>query len=113
MPAFLRSRLLCLLIAIAGLCGAEEQPRAIHSKFVRNSIGMALVKVAAGEFLMGGQERPEELCAAFPEMARTPDYFQNEYPQHRMRISRAFFVGQYEVTVGQFRQFIAATGYVT
>jgi formylglycine-generating enzyme required for sulfatase activity len=31
---------------------------------------------------------------------------------HPVRISRAFFLGQHEVTVGQFRRFIEASGYV-
>src|SRR5262245_5368238 len=106
-------RLLCFLIAIARPLVASDQPGLVRPAIVRNSIGMALVKIASGDFLMGGQERPEELCAAFPEIERKPDYFDNEYPQHRVRISRVFLVGQYEVTVGQFRQFVSASGYVT
>jgi sulfatase modifying factor 1 len=113
MARSLRLGFLSFLIAIAHPLGAADQPRPIRPAIVRNSIGMALVKIASGEFLMGGQERPEDLCAAFPEMERKPDYFENEYPQHRVRISRDFLIGQYEVTVGQFQQFVSATGYVT
>jgi sulfatase modifying factor 1 len=107
--------LLGLLLSTGCLIGtAEEQSQRDGSpKVVQNSIGMQLVKIPAGEFLMGGHERAEELCAAFPEMARKPEYFENEYPQHRVRISRDFLVGKYEVTVGQFRQFTNATGYRT
>ena len=37
----------------------------------------------------------------------------DEGPQHRVTISRAFALGRYEVTVGQFRNFVEATGYRT
>ncbi len=36
-----------------------------------------------------------------------------EQPQHRVRITHAFYVGQFEVTRGQFAEFIQATGYKT
>src|SRR5689334_3116722 len=113
MTRSLRIGLLIFLVAVAHPLRAEDQVSPIRPAIVRNSIGMALVKITSGDFLMGGQERPKELCAAFPEMDREPDYFENEYPQHRVRMSRNFLLGQYEVTVGQFRQFVSATGYVT
>ena len=34
-------------------------------------------------------------------------------PGHRVRISRPFYLGETEVTVGQFREFVEATGYRT
>jgi formylglycine-generating enzyme required for sulfatase activity len=74
---------------------------------------LALVRIAAGEFLMGGQEPEDRLIGTFPEMKRQPGYFSDEYPQHRVVISHDFLIGQYEVTVGQFRQFASATGYKT
>jgi formylglycine-generating enzyme len=104
----------CLLLITACPTAADEPAsRDRSNEVVQNSIGMQLVKVAAGEFLMGGHEPASELCAAFPEMARKPDYFDNEYPQHQVRISHDFLVGKYEATVGQFQQFASATGYRT
>ena len=35
----------------------------------------------------------------------------NERPVHEVEISTGFWMGQYEVTVGQFRRFVEATGY--
>ena len=103
--------LLCL--GTMPVAAQEKAAKSSSPPVVRNSIGMSLVRIPAGEFLMGGQEKAEDLCAAFPEMNRTPERFADEYPQHRVRISREFSLGQYEVTVGQFRQFADATGYRT
>jgi len=80
---------------------------------IANSIGMKLVRIPAGEFMMGGQEPAEQLAGAFEAYHRKPDYFNDEYPRHRVRITRSFLLGQFEVTVGQFRQFVQATGYRT
>jgi formylglycine-generating enzyme required for sulfatase activity len=65
-----------------------------------NRLGMTLVLIPAGEFLMGA---PDADPSAKPI----------EKPRHPVRISRPFYLGAHEVTVGQFRAFVAATGYVT
>jgi formylglycine-generating enzyme required for sulfatase activity/predicted Ser/Thr protein kinase len=83
-----------------------EQPRAATqaetnpaSQVQLNSIGMKLVLVPAGEFLMG---------ATASELVDI-----NEKPQHPVTISRPFYMGMYEVTVGQFRQFLKGGTYKT
>jgi len=78
-----------------------------------NSIGMELVLLPAGEFSMGGQEPAEELVRAFAAYRRKAEYFQDEYPAHRVRITKPFFMGRTEVTVGQFRRFADDAGYRT
>jgi formylglycine-generating enzyme len=79
---------------------------------VENSIGMKLVRVPAGDFTMGSDESAEALALSYPqyERARLTD-LADEAPVHRVRITRDFFLGQHEVTVGQFRRFIEASGY--
>ena len=57
---------------------------------ITNSIGMKLVYVPAGEFTMGS---PAE------EEGRDTD----EEPQHRVTISRGFYMGIYEITQEQYR----------
>jgi formylglycine-generating enzyme required for sulfatase activity len=67
---------------------------------VVNSLGMKLVLVPAGTFPMGSPE---------PD----PDARSNEKPAHRVTITRPFYLGAHEVTVGQFRAFVESTGYRT
>ncbi|HUT94001.1 MAG TPA: SUMF1/EgtB/PvdO family nonheme iron enzyme [Thermoguttaceae bacterium] len=43
----------------------------------------------------------------------TIDRIPTERPQHRVRITRPFRLSRNEVTRGQFRQFVAETGYQT
>ena len=78
----------------------------------RNSLGMAFVRIPAGEFLMGSEESPETLAAAFPALPRERfEKLADEGPVHRVRISKPFWLGQHELTVGQFRRFLEASGY--
>ncbi|MGE0312410.1 MAG: formylglycine-generating enzyme family protein [Lautropia sp.] len=74
---------------------------------------MAFVRVPAGEFMMGSDESPERLARAYPglERQRFVD-LADEAPVHRVRITRPFFVGRHEVTVGQFRRFCELSGHV-
>lgn len=71
-----------------------ESPREIV-----NSIGMQLQWIPSGDFVMGT-----------PESA---DGQSDERPQHKVRISRPFYLGRHEVTVGAFRQFVESTRYET
>ncbi len=55
-------------------------------KLVENPLGMTLVLVPRGEFEMGCLDQNE-----------------NEQPAHRVRITRPFYLGAYEVTQGQYQ----------
>jgi formylglycine-generating enzyme len=58
----------------------------------------------------------DELLKTFPayKVEKKTDYlFQDEYPRHRVRITRPFYLGACPVTVGQFRQFVRDSGYKT
>jgi formylglycine-generating enzyme required for sulfatase activity len=63
------------------------------------SDGPAMVVIPAGEFWMGSPEN---------EAGRRVDE-----RRHRVLIKKAFALGQYEVTVGEFRRFVEASGYRT
>ena len=91
---------------------ARQQQREIT-----NSIGMKLVLIPAGEFMMGNGESADELAAyykrAYSMELMMAILFKDEYPQHRVRITRPFYLGQHEVTVGQFRRFVSDASYKT
>lgn len=64
-----------------------------------NSLGMDFVRIEEGHFLMGSPGG---------EVRRNSDE-----EQHPVTLSKPFFMQTHEVTVGQWRQFILATGYKT
>lgn len=70
---------------------------------VKNELGMAFVLVPPGTFLMGTP--PDEPGHKGAEYA--------EGPRHSVTLTRPFYLGKYEVTVGQFRAFVEATKYET
>jgi len=69
------------------------------SSTMQNSIGMKLALIPGGEFLMGSPAS---------EVGR-----RDAESQHRVRITKPFYMGIHEVTVGQFKRFVAATNYKT
>lgn len=61
---------------------------------------------------MGSDESPDSLAKSYPQYdhKRFVELI-DEAPAHKVRITRAFYFGQYEVTVGEFRRFLDASGY--
>ena len=110
------------LVALAALgsltlATAQEPKEAGGEKQITNSIGMKLTLIPAGEFKMGSGESAEDTAAFFNktygEDLLKADFFKDEHPQHRVRITKPFYLGTYHVTRGQFRQFVKDTGYKT
>jgi hypothetical protein len=96
--------------------GPFEIGKAAPAKTIANSLGMKLTLISAGEFQMGNGHSGEEEVAAFQPYGMDflkPDTFDDELPRHRVRITRAFYLGTYHVTRGQFRQFVEAGDYKT
>jgi formylglycine-generating enzyme required for sulfatase activity len=75
-------------------------PSTASANRMTNSLGMALVLVPSGSFTMGS-------------LGQNPGAPADEFPAHTVRISHPFYLGEEEVTVGQFRAFVNATGYRT
>jgi formylglycine-generating enzyme required for sulfatase activity len=63
--------------------------------------GIKLRLIPAGEFWMGSSEEDDRNAG------------DNETPRHRVRITRPFYLGMTEVTVGQFRRVVESSGYRT
>ena len=87
-------------ITLLDLSGGHRNPDLITSR----STGLKLKLIPAGEFLMGSS-KDEDKGASDDEMVQGQ--------KHRVRITRPYYLGVTEVTVGQFRQVVEATGYRT
>jgi formylglycine-generating enzyme required for sulfatase activity len=78
----------------------ETRPVSEPPKTLTNTLGMKLVLIPAGEFLMGSPDEDK-------------DAEDDEKPQHRVKISKPFYLGATEVTVGQFGRVVESAGYRT
>lgn len=98
------------VLAFSPACSAD--PGTTPLQIIENSLGMNFVLVPAGEFMMGSDESPEELARDYPQYGRERFLLiGDEAPVHKVRITRPFYLAQHEVTVGQFRRFLKASGY--
>ncbi len=98
-------------VSLEGRGRTEKNSRPIEVA-ITNSIGLSLKLIPEGEFWMGTNEVVRELNAAgiiLPE----GDGVDDEQPRHRVKITRSFYMGQYEVTKEQFAKFVKATLYET
>jgi len=67
-----------------------------------NSIGIKLVRIEPGSFLMGStKDQIDKFRRLHPSNAR--EEFDDEQPQHPVKITRPFFLGIHEVTQGQYQ----------
>ena len=64
-----------------------------------NSIGMQLTIIPAGEFMMGSSA--EDIAAVTPRY-REPAQLDVEQPQHKVRITRPYYLGTHEVTQQEY-----------
>ena len=71
--------------------------------YYTNSIGMTLVKIPAGEFMMGSDDSAEEVARKGNISGMRGEWFQNEFPQHKVRITKSFYMGACEVTQEQYK----------
>ncbi|MBM3536191.1 MAG: formylglycine-generating enzyme family protein, partial [Alphaproteobacteria bacterium] len=86
-------------IIAAVACGAEPGPNRVNAQEIKNSVGMKLVFIPPGKFLMGSQEN---------ESGR-----EAQEVQHEVELTKGFYLGTHEVTVGQFKQFVADAKFQT
>jgi len=100
--------LLALPIVLTSAGTAVNMPA---GKEYTNSIGMRLVRIQAGEFMMGVNQTPlpESVVGrtgnikAVASWRLSGDF--DERPAHRVRISKPFYMGAFEVTNAQYERF--------
>jgi formylglycine-generating enzyme required for sulfatase activity len=84
---------------LTSLSVAKQNPSGTHQpeikKITVKGVSFELVRIPAGEFVMGSESGVE-----------------SEKPAHRVQVE-SFEMGKTEVTVRQFRRFVEATGYQT
>ena len=85
---------ICLLVIHAGSARA-----AVAGREITNSIGLRFAFIPPGKFLMGSPESE-------------PDRERQE-TRHAVELTRGFYLGRHEITVGQFREFVRAENFRT
>lgn len=71
---------------------------------ITNSVGMKLKLIPAGKFMMGSEKTPQEILRMFELDPRSTGILADEYPQHRVRITKPFYLGVYEVTQAEYEK---------
>ncbi len=109
----LTSRLIAAFFALA--CLGPLWPTYFISssaKFV-DSVGIRFVLIPKGEFFMGNKDSTLDLIKEFSkyEVSRIVQ-LDDERPSHQVKISKGFYLGVNEVTLGQFTRFLSETNYL-
>jgi formylglycine-generating enzyme len=106
-------QLLAGVIAFACICLVGLSYFFSSSNVISNSIGMSFVLIPKGQFFMGSKDTALDLIKDFPkyEVHRIGE-LEDERPIHQVKISKNFYMGTTEVTVGQFSQFLSESNYI-
>ena len=114
-------RAILISLLVFGVCGcgekqkplpdvaSVEQPLPVAKPVgdpIENSIGMVLVPIPAGEFMMGSRLPAAEVAKRFNDDA---EFFKNEHPRHRVTLTKSFHLGRTEVTQGQWEAVMGTT----
>ncbi len=94
-----RSRLMAILAACFAM-PSWSQTDPFAERVVEGDLGIQMVVVDGGDFLMGSPDGE-------------PGRSDREGPQQTVSIAAAFALSRTEISVGQFRRFVEATGYVS
>lgn len=107
-----RQQMLFILILQFSFSLCVAAPVTAEPQVIENLLKMQFVLIPSGAFMMGSDESPDVLAGDFPLLERKRFVeLADEAPVHKVRITRAFYLGLHEVTVAQFRSFVVASGY--
>jgi formylglycine-generating enzyme required for sulfatase activity len=79
--------------------GKESSSVTPDQSMLVDSLGMEFVPISPGTFIMGSPENEEDRW--------------DDETQHKVTLTQGVYMGVTQVTVGQFRRFVKATGYRT
>jgi formylglycine-generating enzyme required for sulfatase activity len=91
--------LICLIILIGVSAGSAQANGPKQGDEIRNSLAMRLAYISPRTFLMGSPES---------EQGR-----ERQEVQHQVTLTKGYYLGVHEVTVGQFREFVRDAKYQT
>ena len=84
-----------IIFAIPVAAESPVKKDGAETALIINSLGMKLLPIHKGEFLMGSDELP------------------SEKPIHKVRITKDFYLASHPVTVAEFREFVKDSGHKT
>jgi formylglycine-generating enzyme required for sulfatase activity len=76
-----------------------------------NTLGMKFKLIPSGKFTMGSPKGEIDRCIKLVGDGWERDRLPTEGPEHPVEITKSFYMGTTEVTVGQFRQFVEEESY--
>ena len=77
------------------------------------STGMQLKLISAETFMMGSGRSAKEIADKYEKFDAKEEYYTDEHPQHRVTLTKPFYMGIHEVTRGQFAAFVRDQNYRT
>ncbi len=91
----------------------EEGQPIVRSKWT-NSIGISLLPITSGSFTMGQMDRPEFILKSMDlPVDQRLEFLLQSPPKRSVLIERDFYAAANEVTIGQYKAFVVASGYKT
>jgi len=95
-----------VVLCLAGCCCTAQAEPPTEKEIAVDLDGgskMEFVLIPAGEFIMGSRHSTEAVVKAFGLPDIFTCYLANEQPRHRVRITKPFYLGKYEVTQEQWK----------
>ncbi|MCC9599857.1 formylglycine-generating enzyme family protein [Stieleria sp. JC731] len=112
--ALMMATILCGSMLFPKSAVAQTDPQQVDKSDDASPLAIRFVRIPAGTFMRGfdNSDRNEQRFHLDHPYSNHQD-FKFERPSHRVELTKAFEIADCEVTVGQFREFVEATGYRT
>ena len=91
--------LMAMVVGLVGATTSAVEPPDHTLKQFTNSLGMTMVRIPAGEFVMGCGKEPPKTHREFEKREW------DEAPAHKVFISREFYMSAFEVTNAEYEKF--------